>query len=324
MELKDTLSSCSDSEKQDMQQMLKRAKILKDSYLNGLSALKSNLTQKHEQGITKSEFERAFSNIFGEDVDTFTRTFSQNMDTLEQQLTKETILESNCQNAFRVLKTQFEKIFTSVLINPSSLDGTYARKDFHAYTVQEEKASDAISEDKAQEHCMISFRLLHLHLKLLSNNDLKGTRTEYGFKHAFATLFGQDLETFTGTMVNERHMQTTDEKVNSSKALDASLVDTESNGTESEEQDTSSRSRNDAHADDADIRPLYDEEPMTEVQKTVEINVFATGQQHTEQPKFNNKGEVDQNAEQCHDTCPLPTKLTDTRQLNSQINPSNL
>nr|GEX07224.1 hypothetical protein [Tanacetum cinerariifolium] len=44
------------------------------------------------------------------------------MDTLEQQLTKETIIESNCQNAVRVLKTQFEKIFTSVLIKPLSLD----------------------------------------------------------------------------------------------------------------------------------------------------------------------------------------------------------
>ncbi|GKA45938.1 hypothetical protein Tco_0738734 [Tanacetum coccineum] len=122
MEPKDTLSSCSYSDEQDIQQMLKQAKILKGSFLNGLSALKSNFTQKLEQGISKCEFECAFSHIFGEDVDTFT-TFSQNMDTLEQQLTKETILESNCQNAFRVLKTQFEKIFTSVLIKPSSLDG---------------------------------------------------------------------------------------------------------------------------------------------------------------------------------------------------------
>ncbi|GJT47116.1 hypothetical protein Tco_0955831 [Tanacetum coccineum] len=172
METKDTLSSCSYSDEQDMQQMLKQAKILKGSCLNGLSALKSNFTRKLEQGITKSEFERAFSHIFGEDVDTFTRTFSQNMDTLEQQLTKETILESNCQNAFRVLKTQFEKIFSSVLIKPSSLD-------------------------------------------------------------------------------------------------------------ESKEQDTSSRSGNDAHADDADIRPIYDEEPMVEVQTTANSISFAIGQQHT-------------------------------------------
>nr|GFD16375.1 hypothetical protein [Tanacetum cinerariifolium] len=73
------------------------------------------------------------------------------------------------------------------------------------------------------------------------------------------------------------------------KALDASLVDTESSRTESKEQDTSSSSRNDTHADDADIRPIYYKEPMAEVQTTTEINVFATEQQHTEQPKFNNK-----------------------------------
>ncbi|GKG13987.1 hypothetical protein Tco_0350947 [Tanacetum coccineum] len=65
--------------------------------------------------------------------------------------------------------------------------------------------------------------------------------------------------------VNERQMQTTEEKVDPSKALDASLVDTKSSGTESKEQDTSSISGNDAHADDADIRPIYDEEPMAEV-----------------------------------------------------------
>ncbi|GJR08510.1 hypothetical protein Tco_0791162 [Tanacetum coccineum] len=81
-------------------------------------------------------------------------------------------------------------------------------------------------------------------------------------------------------------MQTIEGKVDTIKALDASLVDTESSGTESKEQDTSSRSGNDTHADDADIRPIYDEEPMAE---------------------------VDQNVEQCRDTCPLPTKLTDNQ-----------
>ncbi|GKA38906.1 hypothetical protein Tco_0731457 [Tanacetum coccineum] len=193
---------------------------------------------------------------------------------------------------------------------------------------------------------------------LLSNNDLKGTRTECGFKRAFATLFGQDVETFTGTMFqnmdqlekqldNEEFqeigsmaafkMQTTVEKVNTSKALDASLVDTESSGTELKEQDTSSRSANDAHEDDAyirhiydeepmaevqmtakiksqsNIRPIYDEEPMAEVQTTAEINVFATGQHHTEQLEFNNEGEVDQNAKKGHDTRPLSAKLTNNQ-----------
>nr|GEW50842.1 hypothetical protein [Tanacetum cinerariifolium] len=70
------------------------------------------------------------------------------------------------------------------------------------------------------------------------------------------------------------------------------------------------KSWNDAHADDVDSKPVYDEEPMAEVQLIVDHNAFAIGQQHTEQPKFNNKGEVDQNAKQCHDTCHLLAKLT--------------
>nr|GEZ18425.1 hypothetical protein [Tanacetum cinerariifolium] len=86
--------------------------------------------------------------------------------------------------------------------------------------------------------------------------------------------------------VDERHMQTIEEKVDTSKALDASLVDTKSSGTESIEQDTSRRSGNDAY-----ITPIYDEERMAEVHTTAEINIFTTGQQYTEQPEFNNEGE---------------------------------
>ncbi|GKG33160.1 hypothetical protein Tco_0430670, partial [Tanacetum coccineum] len=87
------------------------------------------------------------------------------------------------------------------------------------------------------------------------------------------------------------------------------------------------RSGNDAHADDADIRPIYDEEPMVEVQTTAEVNIFATGRQHTKQPEFNNEGKVDQNAEQCHDTCPLPVKLTDNQTiklLNQSLESKNI
>ncbi|GKF86308.1 hypothetical protein Tco_0254135, partial [Tanacetum coccineum] len=90
--------------------------------------------------------------------------------------------------------------------------------------------------------------------------------------------------------VNKRLMQTTEEKVDSSKALDAN------------------------------IRPIDNKEPMADVQTTVDDNVSATGQQHTEQPEFNNEGKVDQNAEQCHDMRPLPAKLTDnmTTKLSDQ------
>ncbi|GKG47867.1 hypothetical protein Tco_0507352, partial [Tanacetum coccineum] len=51
-----------------------------------------------------------------------------------------------------------------------------------------------------------------------------------------------------------------------------------------EKQDTSSISGNDADADNAEIKPVYEEELIAEVQLIVEYNVFATEQQHAEQP----------------------------------------
>nr|GEY57520.1 hypothetical protein [Tanacetum cinerariifolium] len=56
-------------------------------------------------------------------------------------------------------------------------------------------------QDKAKESCMVSFRRLLSYLKLLSNNNLKGTRYECGFERAFAALFDQDIQTFTCSML---------------------------------------------------------------------------------------------------------------------------
>ncbi|GJV77339.1 hypothetical protein Tco_1508923 [Tanacetum coccineum] len=244
---------------------------------------------------------------------------------------------------------------------------------------------------KSKERCMAYFRSLHSHLQVLSKEDLKGTRIDYGFKREFMSLFGQDNDTFTSTMllnvdqlqkqlnkdefqedrsmaafwvinrqfqmfidsqftldydsqmadkyfaeytrieikqlretllqhmtnvkksiaertrhqrqydrrVNKRLMQTQESNIDLGKALVAGLVVTESSETESGKQDTSSGSGNDTDTDDADIRPIYDVELMVEVQLTVECNVNATRQQHTEQPEIFNESRVDQYTEQC-------------------------
>ncbi|GKC15845.1 hypothetical protein Tco_1012627 [Tanacetum coccineum] len=102
--------------------------------------------------------------------------------------------------------------------------------------------------------------------------------------------------------VNKRQMQTQESKVDTSKALNDVLVVTESSGTKSEVHDISSRSENDANAD---TKPIYDEEPIAKVQLTAECNIFAIGQQHTEQPEFNNERGVDRYTEQCHVKRPL-------------------
>nr|GEU78854.1 hypothetical protein [Tanacetum cinerariifolium] len=92
--------------------------------------------------------------------------------------------------------------------------------------------------------------------------------------------------------MNKRQMLKQESKVDLGKELDVGLVVMESNGTELEVQDDSSRLENDTDAHDADIRPIYDEEPMVEVQLTVECNIFAIGKQHTKQPKIINEGPV--------------------------------
>ncbi|GJY26124.1 hypothetical protein Tco_0400850, partial [Tanacetum coccineum] len=105
--------------------------------------------------------------------------------------------------------------------------------------------------------------------------------------------------------VNKRQMQTQESKVDAGKALDANLVDTKSIKKDSTMQDESNMSGNDTDVDDADIRPIYDEKPMAEVQLTAECNIFATGQQHTEQPEIINECRVDQYTEQCQVKSPM-------------------
>nr|GEV73536.1 ribonuclease H-like domain-containing protein [Tanacetum cinerariifolium] len=89
-------------------------------------------------------------------------------------------------------------------------------------------------------------------------------------------------------------MQTQKSKIDTGKALDNDLVIIERSGTESELQGDNSRSWNDTDANDADIRPIYDEMPMVEVQLTAECYIFAIGKQHTEQPEIINEGRADQ------------------------------
>ncbi|GJT32112.1 hypothetical protein Tco_0922531 [Tanacetum coccineum] len=228
---------------------------------------------------TESGFKRAFATLFGQDVKTFIDTMFLNVDQLEKQLDKEEFQEIGSMTSFKVLETQFQMFIKSRIY----LDDGFVVMT-HNYFLQYTQLAIPEFRDTLIQH-MESVKK--------SIDERAKNKREYD------------------SWVNEKQMQTTEEKVDSSKALDTSLVDTESSGTALKEQDTSSRSGNDAHADDADIRPIYDEEPMAEVQTTAEINIFATRQQHTEQPEFNNEGEVDQNAEQCHDTCPLPAKLTD-------------
>ncbi|GJQ94005.1 hypothetical protein Tco_0005144 [Tanacetum coccineum] len=71
--------------------------------------------------------------------------------------------------------------------------------------------------------------------------------------------------------VNKRQLQMQESKIDTGKAVDADLVVIESSGTESEVQNDISRSRNDTDVDDAEIRPIYDEELMVEYPEQCQV-----------------------------------------------------
>ncbi|GJV96112.1 retrovirus-related pol polyprotein from transposon TNT 1-94 [Tanacetum coccineum] len=86
--------------------------------------------------------------------------------------------------------------------------------------------------------------------------------------------------------VNERQIQTTKQKIDTSNALDSSSVIIESNGTELQKQDTSSRSGN-----DADIRPIYDEEPMAGF-VVIQPTAFKSERPRISKPRFASQVDV--------------------------------
>nr|GEV85150.1 ABC transporter B family member 20 [Tanacetum cinerariifolium] len=125
------------------------------------------------------------------------------MNQLEKQLDKENFYEIGSMEAFKVLETQFQMLIKSQIY----LDDEYVimtRNYFLQYTQLE----------------ILEFRdTLIQHMKSVKNSIDK------------RELHKREYDNW----VNERQMQTTEENVDTSKALDASLVDTKSSETESKE-----------------------------------------------------------------------------------------
>ncbi|GJY18972.1 major facilitator superfamily domain, general substrate transporter [Tanacetum coccineum] len=262
----DTVSSCSISKVQEKTQ-LSRIKCM-----NSLRAIQSQLKFLIE---TLQDFGN---------MHIFKRTFSQDLDLLENHLTKEIMSQIDCKTTLTKLRTTFENAFNSelkarmqnytrydaqsfydaMIFNMDSL-GKYMlelilhqqrtpqllkqkklmqTQEDHSHPIpalnvdslkvdlvviqntcskKEDSNSETTSSklvkecslnfeiqdihaikykmSKAKERCMAYFRSLHSHLQVLLKDDLKGTRIEYGFRRAFMSIFGQDADTFTRTML---------------------------------------------------------------------------------------------------------------------------
>ncbi|GJZ03788.1 hypothetical protein Tco_0537063 [Tanacetum coccineum] len=178
----DTVSSCSTSKVQEKTQ-LSRSKCM------------------HSLREVKSQFKFLSETLqdFGT-VPIFKRTFSQNLDLLEQHLTKDILSQTDCNTTLTKLRTTFENAFNSEFKE---------HKYFVEYTGIEVK------------------RFRDILLQHMGN---------------------------VKKFVAEEH-----------------VIKDKSSGTELEVQDESSRSGNDTDADDADLRPIYDEEPMAKYPEKCQV-----------------------------------------------------
>ncbi|GKA45654.1 hypothetical protein Tco_0738450, partial [Tanacetum coccineum] len=247
---------------------------LRTTFENAFSSEIKALLSKDDLKGTRIEhgFKRTFMSLFGQDVDTFTRTMLLNVDQLQKQLDKDEFQEDGSMTAFWVVNNQFQKFIDSkfTLDYDNQMTDTY----FVEYTgIEVQHFRDTLLQ----------------HLGNVKKSVAERTRHQRQYERR----------------VNKRQMQTQESKIDTGKALDADLVDTESIRTDSTVQDDSSMLGNDTDADDADIRPIYDKEPMAEVQLNAKCNIFAIGQQHIEQPEIIVEGRVDQYPETCQVKSPM-------------------
>ncbi|GJU55305.1 hypothetical protein Tco_1229019 [Tanacetum coccineum] len=185
-------------------------------------------------------FKRAFMSLFGQDVDTFTRTMLLNVHQLQKQLDKDEFQEDGSMTAFWVVNNEFQKFIDLKF----SLD-----YDSH------------MTDNYFVEYTGIEVKYFRDTLLQLMGNVMKYIVERIRHQRQYERR------------LNKRQMQTQKIKlkIHMGKAVDNGLVVMESNGTESEVQDDSSRSGNDTDADDADIRPIYDEEPMAKIEKEIDV-----------------------------------------------------
>ncbi|GJR94380.1 hypothetical protein Tco_0266554 [Tanacetum coccineum] len=306
----------------------------------------------HEQSSSNSvttQFLIETLQDFG-NMPTFKRTFSQDLDLLENHLTNEIISQTDCKTTLTKLRTTKYMLgvkCSSIYRTPQLL------KQKKLMQTQEDHLNPipALNVDSLKADLVIIQNTCSEKEEILSKGDSKGTRIELGVQTEFMSLFGQDVDTFTSIMflnidqlqkqldkdefqevesmtafwvVNNQFQKFIDSKF--TLDYDSQMTDNyfvEYTGIEvknllryttqqpgnvkksiverTRHQDNMKKGLNSADdkqqvsgmiqltptfADDADIRPIYDKEPMAEVQLTAECNIFAIGQQHTEQPEI--------------------------------------
>ncbi|GJZ72866.1 hypothetical protein Tco_0637012 [Tanacetum coccineum] len=160
METKDTLSSCSNLDEQEIQQMQKQVNNLKEISTKKLNSLKTTTQRLERQTFTHSLlFERAFSRLFSNDVRTFKYELSQNINNLEKQLNNEILHQKDSKSAYDVDQSELTRSIHSEMLKSSNYDSNAreARQAFKYYTQMEAQSfKDLIIQHmESIEQCIV-------------------------------------------------------------------------------------------------------------------------------------------------------------------------
>ncbi|GKC82345.1 hypothetical protein Tco_1138062 [Tanacetum coccineum] len=123
--------------KQHMQQLQLQARIQKEMRIKWFRALQGNTSFLLRKVfislniIDEGAFEGAFLQHFGEEFSTVEKIFSQNMDKLKEQLTKDKLHENDSKTTLTALMTPFQSFFYSEWPMHTTAK---SRDDFHKYT----------------------------------------------------------------------------------------------------------------------------------------------------------------------------------------------
>ncbi|GKA46374.1 hypothetical protein Tco_0739257 [Tanacetum coccineum] len=135
METKDTLSSYSDLDEQEKQQIQMQENIFKGNSMNKFNALKTTTQRLERKTFTNCPlFQQVFSSLFNKDVRTFKFELAHNMNNLEKKLNKEILHEKDSKSDLSVIKVPFDKFLYSEAVKPSNYDGRHERENFKDYT----------------------------------------------------------------------------------------------------------------------------------------------------------------------------------------------
>ncbi|GKD98430.1 hypothetical protein Tco_1382327 [Tanacetum coccineum] len=134
METKDTVSSCSVSQEQEIQRIDEKAQLSKEGCMTSLKALQSKFT-----------FLTDTLQDFGQ-LPIFKRTFSKDMDLLEQQLTKE-IPYAMIKDMDFIMKYMLETILHQQEIQQLLNENKLQTQEVQSNTVQALKVDSVILEN---------------------------------------------------------------------------------------------------------------------------------------------------------------------------------